>query len=243
MALNVADAQAMIDASEETGRTLMIAHCIRVWPEYAILKTLVDDCRLGKLLSINMTRFGAFPSWSADNWLAEESLAGGGALDMPIHDTDFALYLLGQPDTISSWGTVDQRGVSQIFSTLTWGRTIAHLQGGWNLPSTAPFRMAFRAIFERGLANFDAGVLTIYDDGKGPVVPEVRRMASSAQGGNLSDLGGYFFELEYFVDSLAKGRPVDRIPPASSRQSLEVVLEEIRQAKKKSQALTDAAKI
>jgi predicted dehydrogenase len=233
MALNADEAQAMIDASRSSGKTLMIAHCIRFWPEYAILKGLVDDCKLGKLLSVNMTRFGAFPSWSSDNWLAHEDLSGGGALDMHIHDTDFAQYLLGEPDSIASWGTLDDRGVGQIFSTMTWGKAIGHLQGGWNLPSNAPFRMAFRAIFERGLANFDAGVLTIYEEGKDPVVPPVTRMSSAGQGGNISDLGGYFFELEYFADRLSKGLPTDQVTPESSLASLRIALEEIRQAKQR----------
>jgi predicted dehydrogenase len=233
MALSLDDADAMIAAAKAADRTLMIAHCIRLWPEYSILKKLVDDGSLGNLLSINMTRFGAFPSWGDENWLADESLAGGGALDMHIHDTDFALYLLGTPDEISSWGTVDSRGVSQIFSTLTWGKTVGHLQGGWNLPSTAPFRMAFRAIFENGLANFDQGELTIYEEGKEPFKPSVQKMAAAGKGGNISDLGGYFFELDYFYKRVSEGKPVETIAPASSRESLAATLEEIRQVKER----------
>ncbi|MBE0696782.1 MAG: Gfo/Idh/MocA family oxidoreductase, partial [Anaerolineaceae bacterium] len=38
MALNVADADAMIAAAHESGRKLMIAQCIRFWPEYQFLK-------------------------------------------------------------------------------------------------------------------------------------------------------------------------------------------------------------
>ena len=67
MALTVAEAEAMIEAVERAGVRLMIGHCIRFWPEYALLKQIVDDGRLGKLLSINLTRFGEFPSWSSEN--------------------------------------------------------------------------------------------------------------------------------------------------------------------------------
>lgn len=209
----------------------MIAHCIRVWPEYAILKRTVTEGSLGRLLSINLTRYGAFPTWSRDNWLADESRSGGGALDMHIHDTDFALYLLGRPDSLASWGTVDERGVSQIFTTGTWGGAVAHLQGGWNLPASAPFRMAFRAIFERGLAIFDNGSLTLYEEGKDPVVPEVPKMQAAGAGGNISDLGGYYFELEYFYKCLGENEPPHLMSPESARESLAVALEEIRQVK------------
>lgn len=230
MALDSEQADEMIDAARRSGKRLMIAHCIRFWPEYEILEKLVKDKSLGKLLSLNLTRYGAFPSWSSENWLADEKRSGGGALDMHIHDTDYALYLLGQPDDQVSHGTVDDRGVSHIFTTLTFGETVVQAEGGWNLPSTAPFKMAFRAIFERGAAIFDAGPLTIYEEGKDPVVPEIKPMAAKA-GGNISDLGGYYYELKYYYDRLKSGEPLDRITPESSRDTLVVTLEEIRQVK------------
>lgn len=228
MALTLEDADAMIAAADSSGKSLMIGHCIRFWPEYAALKQLVDAGSLGRLLSLNLTRFGAFPSWSAENWLANPALAGGGVLDMHIHDTDFAHYVLGSPETQSSWGTVDDRGASHVFTTMTYGKTIVHLEGGWNLPSSAPFKHAFRAIFERGMAMMDAGPLTIYEDGKEPVIPEFPKMNASG-GGNISDLGGYFHELNYFVNKLSDGQPFEVVTPASSRASLATTLEEIRQ--------------
>jgi len=231
MALSLGEADSMIQACEKAGVRLMIGHCIRFWPEYALLKKLTDEGALGKLLSINLTRYGEFPFWSTDNWLADESKAGGGALDMHIHDTDYVHFLLGKPSSVSSWGTIDHRGTSQIFSNMTFpGGAIAHLEGGWNLPSHTPFKMAFRAIFERGAAIMDGGPLTIFEDGKSPVVPEFPKM-EAAGGGNISDLGGYYHELKYFVDRLESGAPFEITTPESSRQSLETALEEIRQAK------------
>ena len=231
MALTSAAAQRMIEARDSSGKTLMIAHCIRFWPEYKILKEIVDTGRLGALLSINMTRYGAYPSWSWEGWLGKEELAGGAALDMHIHDTDFALHLLGEPDTLRSNGTVDWRGVSQIFSTLTKGRAIAHLEGGFNLPSGAPFKMAFRAIFEKGLVIMDGGPLTVWEEGKEAEQPEIPKMAAKGAGGNISDLGGYYYELAYFYDCIRRGEPVSFCTPESSRASLDLALKEIELAK------------
>jgi predicted dehydrogenase len=228
MAMSLDEADEMIDACTNAGVNLMIGHCIRFWPEYAILKRITDSNELGNLLSVNLTRYGAFPTWSSDNWLADAKKSGGGVLDMHIHDTDFVHYLLGAPDEIHSWGTVDSRGPSQVFTTMKFGSTIAHLEGGWNLPSTTPFKHAFRAIFERGAAIMDAGPLTIYEDGKEPTVPEIPRM-EAAGGGNISDLGGYYHELKYFADRLTHGLPLETVTPQTSRQSLETTLEEIRQ--------------
>jgi len=231
MALTVEEAQEMTSACQQANVRLMIGHCIRFWPEYALLKQLVDDQSLGKLLSLNLTRYGEFPSWSTDNWLADEGKAGGGVLDMHIHDTDFALFLLGTPKSVNSWGTVDERGASQAFTTMTFASgAVVHLEGGWNLPTNTPFKMAFRAIFERGAAIMDGCPMTIYEPGLEPRVPEFAKMEASG-GGNISDLGGYFVELKYFVDKLESGEPFETTTPESSRESLATVLEEIRQIK------------
>ncbi len=233
MAMNVDEAEEMISVCEKEGVRLMIGHCIRFWPEYALLKKMVDEGTLGKLLSINLTRYGEFPSWSTDNWLADESKSGGGVLDMHIHDTDYIHYLLGEPKSVHSWGTVDHRGPSQVFTTMEYpDGAVAHLEGGWNLPNHTPFKMAFRAIFERGAAIMDGGPMTVYEDGKQPAIPEFPKM-EAAGGGNISDLGGYYHELKYFVDRLESGDPFQISTPESSRASLATTLEEIRQIKER----------
>lgn len=231
MALTVEDADAMITASERNGVRLMIGHCIRFWPEYTVVEDLVRTGRFGKLLSLNLTRYGEFPHWSSDNWLADESKAGGGALDMHIHDTDWALHLLGEPAERISWGTQDSRGVSHIFSTFHYeDGTIVHLEGGWNLPPKTPFRMAFRAIFERGAAIMDGGPLVLYPATGEPKTPAFEAMSAEG-GGNISDLGGYFHELDYFIRALETGGDLKRCTPESARRSLAVTLSEIQQAK------------
>jgi predicted dehydrogenase len=233
MAMSTDEADEMIDVCHKNGVRLMIGHCIRFWPEYVLLKKLVDEGTLGKLLSVNLTRYGEFPTWSTDNWLADESKSGGGVLDMHIHDTDFAHYLLGSPASVDSWGTVDHRGASQVFTTMMFSAgAVAHLEGGWNLPIHTPFKMAFRAIFERGAAIMDGGPMTVYEDGKQPSVPSFPKM-EAAGGGNISDLGGYYHELKYFVDRLESDEAFEVSTPESSRQSLATTLNEIRQIKAK----------
>jgi predicted dehydrogenase len=229
MALTVEDADEMIAACQQNNVRLMIAHCIRFWPEYALLKQIVDDKRLGELKSINLTRYGEYPHWSSDNWLGDASKSGGGALDMHIHDTDYVRYLLGDPCQIHSRGTVDEKGVSQIFTTMTFGSKVAHLEGGWNLPAKTPFKMTFRAIFEKGAVIMEDGPMTIYDGGE-PQIPTFDKR-EAAGGGNISDMGGYYHEIAYFVDCVTNDKPFEVTTPKSSRESLETTLEEIRQVR------------
>ena len=230
MALTLEDADRMISACDEAGVNLMIGHCIRYWPQYARLKEIVDSGELGRLQVINLTRYGEFPSWATDNWQADECRAGGGALDMRIHDTDFILYLLGEPDEMVSFGQVDDRGVGYSATTMKFGSTVAHLEGGWSWPPKTPFKMSFRAMFERGAVIMEDGPMTVYPAEGEPFAPEFPVMAASG-GGNISDLGGYFVELKDFLDCLDAGRKPVVVTPASSRQSLATTLEEIRQIK------------
>lgn len=234
MALSLSDADAMIEAWRNSGKQFMIAHCIRFWPEYVKLKEIVESKRLGDLLSVNFTRYGAFPSWASDGWNLDESKSGGGVLDMHIHDTDFVLYMLGEPDSMQSWGTVNETGASHVFTTMTYGggRTVAHLEGGWNLPKHAPFKMAFRAIFEDGCVIMDGGPMTIYQGDNEPEVPQFEKM-SAAGGGNISDLGGYFHEIKYFVGCILADKTPQVVTPETSRQSLDYTLQEISQLKQK----------
>jgi UDP-N-acetylglucosamine 3-dehydrogenase len=236
MALTVEDAEKMKAVCEEANVRLMIAHCIRFWPEYALLKQITLTGQLEDLLSLNLTRYSQFPSWSSENWLADASKTGGAALDMHIHDTDFALYLLGQPKEIFSAGTIDSKGVSHIFSTFTYPKSVCHLEGGWNLPAGAPFKMAFRAVFQSGAVIFDGGPMTIYEKGKEPFSPEFPKMEASG-GGNINDLGGYYHEINHFVDRVLTGKPFDVSTPASSIESLKLALQEIDLVKKRALGL------
>jgi predicted dehydrogenase len=230
MALTLTDADEMMAACKKAGVYFMVAHCIRFWPEYVRLKEIHDSGELGRLLSINLTRLGEFPTWSEGNWLANEALSGGGVLDMHIHDTDYALYLLGQPEEVASYGTIDDRGASFAFTTLGYRNCVAHLEGGWNLPKGTPFRMTFRAIFEGGAVLWENGPLTIFRPDREAETVRFKTLTAPG-GGNLSSLGGYYRELEYFVNCIRHNRPLEIATPQTSRASLALVLREIEQIK------------
>jgi predicted dehydrogenase len=97
--------------------------------------------------------------------------------------------------------------------------------------------MAFQAMFENCCVDFDSGssptLRITWATGKPEAMPFVAPAAGqSASGeGNISSLGGYFNELQHFIDCLVHGRaPVDATL-AQARTSLEVVFAEIQSAK------------
>jgi predicted dehydrogenase len=139
MAMNAAEAEAMLQASQKSGALLMVAHCWRFDPEVLWLKEQVDSGRLGKI--IRTKGYGVHANWGPGGWFTEKKFAGGGALaDMGIHALDTARFLLGDPQPVSVYariGThykdfdVDDTGVIWV----NWENgAVSYLESGWWQP-------------------------------------------------------------------------------------------------------------
>jgi predicted dehydrogenase len=98
MALNARRAEKMIEASAQSGATLMVAHCWRFDKDVLWLKKQTK--KLGKI--IRTKGYGVHSNWGPAGWFTQRELAGGGALaDMGIHALDTARFLLGDPKPVS----------------------------------------------------------------------------------------------------------------------------------------------
>jgi predicted dehydrogenase len=96
MAITLAECDAMIDASERAGASLMVAHCWRFRDEVIAVR---DRIAAGELGEVVKTRgYGAHQQDGPSGWFTDPMLAGGGALvDMGVHAIDTARFLLGDP--------------------------------------------------------------------------------------------------------------------------------------------------
>jgi len=72
----------------------------------------------------------------------------------------------------------------------------------------------------------------VFGDGEREVLPFEKASAGDSKAGigNVSDLGGYFNELRYFVDCLAAGECPQEATGVQARESLRVVEAEIASA-------------
>jgi predicted dehydrogenase len=212
----------------------MVGHCIRFWPEYDAFFKFAHAAEAGRLLSLSMQRRASRPLGSRDNWLQEERRSLGAALDLHIHDTDFIHHLLGSPKSVDSVGTRDAGGLSHIFTDYEFEGMAVQAEGGWNYPAQWGFQMAFQAVFENGVVEFDsraAQTISVTLGGEAPrplpfAIPPVGK--SVAGEGNISSLGGYYRELEYFIACLEKGKDPEISTGAQAVQSLKTCLAEIR---------------
>jgi len=224
MALSLADADRMIAAADSAGRTLMIAQCIRFWPEYQYLRDTVRSGRLGRLLSLNLTRIGATPGWSARSWFTDPRRSGGPVYDLHIHDVDFVNYLFGPPDRIQATarkskatGTYDVIHAQFLYED---GPQV-HIHGGWSV-AQIPFTACYDAWFEKGFIRFDRReepALTVFD-GNGESWEPAYHKGSA-----------YFNEIAYFTACVGKGVCVSECAADSARASLALVERELASIK------------
>ncbi len=184
MAMNAAEARAMIAAGEKSGALLMVAHCWRFDEEVLWVKKQVDDGRIGEI--VRTKGYSVHVHWGPGGWFTQKEFAGGGALaDMGIHAIDTARFLLGDPQPVSVYarvGTyykdfdVDDTGIILV----NWDNGVtSYIESGWWQPHTdgpeASTQLygtkGFAHLFPTGLALPDAEKMEVekVDPGFPPV--------------------------------------------------------------------------
>ena len=116
MATTLEDARAMIKASEQAGKFLMIAHNQRLAPACMKAKEILQSGKLGRVLTFQ-TVFGHPGSefWAIDKgntWFYNKSITAFGVMgDLGIHKIDLVHWLLDQDFTEASamLGTLNKR--------------------------------------------------------------------------------------------------------------------------------------
>jgi UDP-N-acetylglucosamine 3-dehydrogenase len=234
MALTLEEADAMIAAAEKANVKLMIAQCVRFWPEYALMYELIQEGSLGRPLFATGCRFSQTPSYSWNHWLLDPKLSGSAALDLHIHDVDYLTWLFGDPQQVSAVGVVDERGgVAMVDTSVTYkngGRV--SVGGGWLMPTDYPFTTEMTIYCEKGCLEFSsrAGVNIEARDKVARGI-KVYRPGQPVEVIPVEGKDAYQTEIGYFLDCVAQDRPVDKMPPQEARRSLSVGLAAIESAK------------
>jgi len=220
MALTVEDCDRMIAASKETDKVLQIGHCIRFWPEYVATRDLIKSGQFGNVISASFRRFSALPTWSPDNWFADESRSGAQPLDLHIHDADYVHYLFGIPDSVTSVADGSQSYISTQYHYAAGPAVVA--EGTWRMSLSFGFEMSFVIVLERGVIVLDS-----------TRSPSFR--VCPAEGAAFTPIvppgDGYTREIEHFAQ-LARGEKVESVVTAQeSRDTVRIVLAEKRSAR------------
>ncbi len=225
LALNLEDADAMIDAAAQANRQLMVGQVLRFFPAFAELQSIVEDGRYGKLLGAHLKRIIAAPAWAKDDHFSDVSKSGGAAIDLHIHDTDFVHYLAGVPQCVRSTGVAAGGALTYIQTQYLYDEMtpcISAQSGAIAMPGLA-FEHGFDAYLENATIQyhnlFTNDELWIYErDGSKQIVCPDRADAFTAQ-------------WQHAVDCVQKGEPSKLIDAPIARESLAVCLLEEESAR------------
>jgi predicted dehydrogenase len=228
MATNLEEADAMLDAAARTGKTLMIAQCVRFWPEYVFLAEMIESGKWGDLCGLRFFRHSLAPNWSWDNWMRNAQKSGGTILDLHIHDVDVARYILGMPRALYAQGgqlgiTAGYDFVDASFVYDQIPRVNIEAACLWEGPG---FEAGYDAIFEASLLCYRANqepTLSLYGKGE-----------TEASHPEVPDDDAYTREIAYFCACVQEGKPPRKGDPVSARDSVALVLAEKESIRTKS---------
>ena len=234
MALTVSDCNRIVKAVNKARIPFMVGQVIRFWPEYVRLQEYFQKKTLGRLRALSLVRVSPCPTWTWNGWMTRARLSGSAGLDLHIHDADFVRCLLGTPRSVHSVGVFRNGGCGYIFTNYRYPNMAVSAEGGWNMPAGYPFEMNYRAVFEKGTllySSLDTPLTLHQANGRNVKVrlpqPKVKATGS---GGNISALGGYFTELQYFTNCLKRGRRPQTATAEDGRDSVALVRKELASA-------------
>jgi predicted dehydrogenase len=209
MAMNAAEAEAMMETGQKNNTVLMVAHCWRFDEEALWLREQVETGILGAILRTK--GYGVHSNWGPDGWFKQKALAGGGALvDMGIHALDTARFLLGDPEPESVYakiGTnyieadVDDTGVVIV----TWKNgAVSYLEAGWWQPHMDGPEAATQLYGQKGFGSLFPTLLEIPNaeemrvDITNPGYPFPRE--------DHAPQAMYDHQMDYFLDCVKSGK-------------------------------------
>lgn len=159
IALDLADANAMVRAAEKAGKLLMVAHVLPFFPEFAFAREAIESGRYGKLLGGHFKRMISTPDWSEE--IADLAKTGGPGIDLHIHDTHFIRLVCGMPKAVYSRGRLENGYMQYVTTQYLYDDpelTVTCSSGGIT-QAGRPFAHGFEIYLERATLLYEFATL------------------------------------------------------------------------------------
>lgn len=220
IAINLEQAQNMIDEAEKNNVKLMIGQCVRYFPEYVKLKEIIAKKEYGNVICADFYRLSQTPNWSWQHWMEDEEKSGGAILDLHIHDVDYMTYVFGKPKAITSRATntnVKHDAVTTIFD---YENMFVTVTGAWGLKDKYPFNAGFTVRMEKATAEFKNGKFMLYTNEEAKEI-------------EIKSENGYVSEVVDFIDCIKNNKESEINTPKTAKFSIEIgILEKLSADKK-----------
>jgi predicted dehydrogenase len=219
IALSVSDADAIVAAGEASDAQLMVAHVVRFFPGYRVLREVVDSGRIGAPIAATAARLAAGSSNIA--WIRDVEQSGGVTVDLLVHDYDQLNLFLGRPASVYA-RVSDERSVAVTVDY--GGGRVGTAEGSTAMPAGYRFSTLLRVRCRSGVIEYatgecgDGGVVRIWPDDGG--VEQVQVPATDP----------YQEQARYFLDRISSGEPVEEGTAEQARAAAAVGAAALRSA-------------
>lgn len=191
VAVSSKEVDRLVAAAAKAEGLCMPAHCMRFWPGWNWLREQIKSGTYGPVRSAVFRRLASPPAWATD-FYKNSAKSGGALVDLHIHDADFVRWCFGEPDSVSTAGTLDH-----LTTLYRYPDGPAHVvaEGGWDHTRDFAFQMRYIVIFEEATADFDLSrdpVLQLSRDGETTAV-------------ELPEGDGYVGEVSHLLERIASG--------------------------------------
>lgn len=148
-ALQLDDAEAMIEAAKKSNTLLMVGLLLRSAAHYEHLHRVAAMEQFGKIMSVVTYRLGSYLWPNAPDHKDHYS---DPSTELMTFDFDFVRWLLGQPNRVTATAVNTESGIpGEISAVLDYqGLRSATVLASGIMPVSFPFSAGFRVVFERG---------------------------------------------------------------------------------------------
>lgn len=221
IALDAADADAMLAAARQARRLLMVAHVLPFFPEFAFAARVLREGTHGKLLGGHFKRVIAKPDWSAE--IGDASKTGGPAVDLHIHDTHFIGLACGVPGQVFSTGVVEAGAVTYLTTQYLYGSggPAISCSSGALAQAGRPFVHGFELYLERATLVYESGTCPL------TVLTADGKTEQPALEGGGDETTAFTHELQAAVDGVTSGQEPALLSGQLARDALVMCHREI----------------
>lgn len=197
------DAQAVLNAAEQTGSMLMVGFTHRFFLHNRYVRSLIQSGAIGEVLSVRvrMAHRGPYESWVAkSDWFFRHEMAGGGAvLDMGIHALDIMRFFAGEIAEIKGLTATKVHPLKDEDMAVAIMRfasgALGYLETGWH--SHPGFN---------GIEIYASQGTIINDYGTGLRLLDAAGKEQALDRAALEGLTGHMLEVRHFVDCVKGGQ-------------------------------------
>jgi UDP-N-acetylglucosamine 3-dehydrogenase len=199
VARTLADAMEVKKAVEQAKGKFMVGHVVRFFPEFMLIKQLIDEGKVGTVGTARTSRIAPQPHGVKD-WYENATMSGGVVLDLIIHDFDYLNWFFGKPKRVYAQGLFKRTDLEMDYALVVIryeSGVIAHVEGSWAEPSGFNVRAEICG---------SKGILDVEPYKEAPVSINLRN-ATTAQAGVIVPESPmiespYTTEIKHFVDCI-----------------------------------------